>query len=469
MILSLVNMVQVEKRMLRVWSTSIALFLIYALACVPGEPARSEPTRSESIQAEEKLRPNRTKDRFSDAHVHIIDFLQNGAFDNSDGHFEGVGKRGQILKGKAPRFLALPYGQQWRRLTLLLKDMEKANVEHAMVSGMPFLKKWSANEPFARPRYYLDSSSQMVRARYTDYLIGGAVMDYKRKFANNEKELRKLEKLYPFVCGFDGTDLGAVDLVVKRIKEFPGVWKGIGEVMSRHDDLTNLTTGERPRGNHPALKRLCRFAGDSFLPVSIHHNIAPISRSSKEVKEPVYLDELVELFAYCPNTKFIWCHAGISRRVVVANLPHWIGAVLKRFKGQVYIDLSWVVYEDYILKDLDGWAKLITKYPESFVLGSDVVGGARNMGKKLSRYKPLLDAISGDPNEEVRRNLARDNFLRLMTSLEELRRKKMLGEGLIKEDAPKRMGLTLRSDYEYDESAHTGAPKRSFIREHRKP
>ena len=50
----------------------------------------------------------------------------------------------------------------------------------------------------------------------------------------------QLERLFPFVSGFDGTDLGAVDMIVKRIKEFPGVFKGIGEVMSRHDDLTHL-------------------------------------------------------------------------------------------------------------------------------------------------------------------------------------------------------------------------------------
>ena len=30
-------------------------------------------------------------DRFSDAHVHLIDFLQNGAFDNADGFFKGIG------------------------------------------------------------------------------------------------------------------------------------------------------------------------------------------------------------------------------------------------------------------------------------------------------------------------------------------------------------------------------------------
>jgi hypothetical protein len=210
--------------------------LICLLSCAPRHP----------ILAKEYVRADRGKifdlDRLSDSHVHIIDFLQNDAFDNSDGRFPGVGDRGQIKKASPMRYLALPYGEQWRRLTLFLKDMEGVGVDHAMVSGMPFLKKWSANEPFARPKYYLDSSSRMVLARDTDYLIGVAVLDYKRKFANSEEQLRKLERLYPFVCGFDGTDLGAVDLVIKRIKEFPGVWKGIGEVMSRHDDLTNRRT-----------------------------------------------------------------------------------------------------------------------------------------------------------------------------------------------------------------------------------
>jgi hypothetical protein len=425
----------------------------------------------QTILAEEKAKPDGgvvfPPDRFADSHSHLIDFLQNGAFDNSDGHFKGAGERGEILASSSLRYLALPYGEQWRRLTLFLRDMEEAGVERAMVSGMPFLKKWSENESFARPRYYLDSSSRMVRARDTDFLIGMAVIDYRRKFVDNEEELRKLERIYPFICGFDGTDLGAADLVIKRIKEFPGVWHGIGEVMSRHDDLTNLTTGERPRGNHPALKRLSCVAGDFMLPVSIHHNIAPISRSVTEVKEPVYLDELVELFEYCrpPNTqhetKFIWCHAGISRRVVVDNLPHWLDAVLRRFEGQVYIDLSWVVYEDYILKDLEAWAQLVRKHPTSFMLGSDVVGSGENLVTEFRRYQPFLDKISEDPNDEVRRGLARDNFARLMTDLGKKRRAKTATE------TSESAGLILKPEFEYNERAHTGARERSFMQENK--
>ena len=359
-----------------------------------------------------------------------------------------------------------------KTLSLLLEDMDRSAVDQAMVSGMPFLKKWSANEPFARPGYYLDSDSQMVRARDTDYLIATAFLDYRREFAGNEAALRELDRLHPFVCGFDGTDLGAVDLVVKRIKEFPGVWQGIGEVMSRHDDLSNLTTGERPRANHPALKRLCRFAGEWSLPVSIHHNIAPISRSASEVKVPLYLDELVELFDYCrpPNaeqeTKFIWCHAGISRRVVVENLPHWIDAVLSHYRGQVFVDLSWVVYEDYVAKDLEAWAALIRKYPGSFMLGSDVVGGGANIGSELARYQPLLDAISANPTDRVRRNLARDNFVSLMADLARRRLARMAREGPAGSDRTGSPGLTLRANFEFDERAHTGAPQNSFMKEH---
>ncbi|MFH1747663.1 MAG: hypothetical protein ABIG44_11530 [Planctomycetota bacterium] len=450
----------------RNWGRLIVLLVIVcALGCGTNQP----------LSAQQAVPPERGQiarvEGFADSHVHLIDFLQNGAFDNSDGRFSGVGARGEIENVEPIRYLALPYGEQWRRLTLFLRDMQVAGVDHAMISGMPFLKKWSSNEPFGRPKYYLDSSSRVVLARDTDYLIGAAVVDYKRKFADEPEQLRKLERLYPFVCGFDGTDLGAVDLVIKRIKEFPGVWKGIGEVMSRHDDLTNLTTGERPRADHPSLKRLGCFAGEVFLPVSIHHNIAPISRSPKEVKEPVYLDELVELFDYCrpPNakhaTKFIWCHSGISRRVVVNNLPHWIGTVLNRFEGQVYVDLSWVVYEDYILKDLESWAALIKKYPESFMLGSDVVGGGQNLDKEFSRFKTLLDAVSMDPNDVVRRNLASDNFVNLMSDLRQKQHAMMRAEGLISSDTPASTGLILKPDYEYDQQAHTGGRAHSFMRE----
>ena len=77
-------------------------------------------------------------------------------------------------------------------------------------------------------------------------------------FGDDPQQLSRLDHLHPFTCGLDTTDLGAVNLAIKRIQEFPGVWEGVGELMSRHD-LRNLSTGERPRGNHSSLGRLFKF------------------------------------------------------------------------------------------------------------------------------------------------------------------------------------------------------------------
>ena len=382
----------------------------------------------------------------SDSHFHLLDFLQNGEFLNTDGRFPGS----EWGLNPGGRYSTLPFGERGRRIEALLAGMAAARVEHIMVSGMPFIKKWSENEPFLRPRYYLDSSSPVKRARDTDITVASAIVDYRTKYADDPEQLDELRKIHPFITGFDGTDLGAVDLIVKRIKEFPGIWEGIGEVMSRHDDLTNLSMGERPRADHPALVRVCRFAGKHFLPVSIHHNIAPISRNLDEIKPPLYLDEFVQLLRNCRwqegdvsyTTRFIWCHAGISRRVTVDNLAFWIEEVLKETGNQVYIDLSWVVLDDYVHRELDRWVELIERYPDRFMIGSDAVGAASRIDEELDRFDPLLSGLS----EDARSLVAHDNFADLMQEMAELRTAAGLGE----------QGIVLEYSYEFPEYANTG-------------
>ena len=294
--------------------------------------------------------------------------------------------------------------------------------------GMPFVKKWSASDP-ARGRYYLDTDSPVILARETDYTIAEAILDH-RKMPGGATQARRL---HPFISGFDATDLGAVDRITKTIKLYPGVFKGIGEVMSRHDDLTNLTTDDRPTADHPALRRIYDFAGIHGMPVSIHHNIAPISPSGAYSK-PAYLQELVTCFAEHPKTKFIWCHAGVSRRIVVKDLPGILDKVLEAHKSHVYIDLSWVLLDDYIFKDLEAWAALIRKYPDNFMIGSDAVGNLRNYVSTIRAHDRLLGAL-GD--ETVAAKVASENFIRLMPQT----------------------GITLPAGYLYPEDKYT-TPRR---------
>jgi hypothetical protein len=366
----------------------------------------------------------------ADVHVHLLDFLQNGGY-LRDGH-EVSPVPGDTLASGSRHF----------RLLLLLQKMDESNVSHAMVSGMPFVKKWSEDDAF-RSGYYLSSSSRVTRARDTDYSIALAFEDFRtREPARFKKEF---PRLYPFICGFNGTDLGAVDMIIKRIKEFPGIWKGIGEVMSRHDDLTNLTVGERPRADHPSLLRIYDFAGEVGLPVSIHHNVAPISHDGIDRKTR-YLDELLRAFEEFPKTNFIWCHAGVSRRIVVDDLIAIISEeVLADHGSHVCVDLSWVVFEDYLLqrdpsgdivRDADNapvirpdWVSLIEEFPENFILGSDKVGDFRKYHAEIRKYNALLKALK----PQTRRLVAHKNFERVM---------------------PKK-GITLPKDYMYPESRFT--------------
>lgn len=409
---------------------------------------------SSYLQAEE----NASQRNYSDCHIHLLNFLQRGEFLNTDEKFPGS-KRGEF---DHQRYAVLPVGERWRRVAGLLESMDRGHIDSAMVCGLPVFKKWAVNETYERPDGYLDNESHVLLARDSDATIAESIIEYRSRFADNKKKIAELNRIAPFLCAFDPTDLGAVDQVVQRIQEYPGVWQGVGEIMSRHDDLTHLQLGERPRSNHPAILRICKFAGENSLPVSIHHNIAPVSRPGLE-RSPVYLDELIELFRYCHeepgsgrrSTEFIWCHAGTSRRVQVENLPYWIEEVLKVFSEHVSIDLSWVVWENYIKNDLESWAQLIEKYPTRFMLGSDVVGGVSNAPKELSKFEPLLERLK----PETAKLVACDNFQNLMNEMSERRRMTNLANG-------EGVGIALKADYSFPEYAHMPRlrDEESFVR-----
>jgi len=340
----------------------------------------------------------------ADCHCHLLDFLQNG-----DVLFNGEIKRPRPGD-------ALPAGKRHARLEMILYAMDRADVSHALISGMPFLKRWSANTPW-RPGYYLDSTSRLVLARDSDYVIANAIMDWKSADPKRFKD--EFSRLYPSICALEITDLNSVDRIVKLGREFPGVWKAVGEVFSRHDDASNLTTGERPRANHPAMMRIADFCGEFGLPVWIHHNLAPISRGNKDTGRR-YTSELLELYESCPTTKFIHCHAGVSRRIIVDDLIEIHSAILAKYPN-VTLDLSWVVFEQEIVisdcfddegmpKINSSWIRLIEQYPDRFMLGSDKVGSFAEYRTEIRKWDALLKHLKPATQKEI----AQENFLRIM-------------------------------------------------------
>lgn len=302
----------------------------------------------------------------------------------------------------------LDFTQRTEGFTKLIAAMDQVNVEKAVIFGMPIVKMWSESDPI-RPSYYLDTDSKGYYFSGTDYILADDLM-------KQPEAVR--ERFYPCICGINPLDLNAAEQIEILINRYPGFWKGIGEIMSRHDNLTAFTYGESPRANHPALMKVYQVAAKYNLPVLIHHNI-----SSEAKRDPIYLHELEDALAQNPNTKIILAHAGISRRIIIPTLVTELKRMLSTYPN-FFLDISWVVYNDYIAKDahsMEEWKNLITEFPNRFMIGSDQVGKWGDSYKsEITKYYPLLDKLDATTAQKITKDNALDMFAKNIPSNEAL-------------------------------------------------
>jgi len=300
--------------------------------------------------------------RVNDAHLHYVDFLQN-----TDG------------------------------MKVLLEAMDQSGVEHVMLNGLPLVKKWDAVDP-RKPLYYLADDSRTYWYSAVDVLVARAV----KSLAEEDQR-----RFHPFICGFNPTDRNAIDHVRRMFEWYPDFWEGIGEILTRHDDLTALTYGEQARANHLALDPVYDFAAEEDLPVWVHSDV-----SSVWVEDPLYLYEMEEAVKNHPKTRFVWAHAGISRRVVVPTLLQELRRMLKAYPN-LWVDLSWVVYPMDVapggIPDKK-WVALVENFPGRFMIGTDKIGHFEDYEETISQYYVFFDALS----PETARLVARENFLSIL-------------------------------------------------------
>jgi predicted TIM-barrel fold metal-dependent hydrolase len=279
-----------------------------------------------------------------------------------------------------------------------MEAMDQAGVVHAMVSGMPVVKKWSAWDPI-EPKYYLDDDSRAYWYSATDALV----VEQIRTLPEADRP-----RFHPFICGFDATDRNCVDHIKRMIDLYPGFWEGIGEVMTRHDDLTALMYGEPGRADHIALDPVYELAAQYDLPVFVHSDITSVW----ETDTPIYLPEIKAALHKHPNTRINWCHAGISRRLVVPTIIEDVHKLLSKYP-HLYVDLSWVLYDEYLVVNgqaVPEWIQLIEAFPDRFMIGSDAVGHMSSYVSTITRYYVILDALKPDVAQKV----AQTNFLNIL-------------------------------------------------------
>jgi hypothetical protein len=286
----------------------------------------------------------------------------------------------------------------------LVKAMDLAGVSKSVLFGMPIAKQWDSSMPQA-PSYYLSNDSRCYYYSGTDFILAEELLA-------QPKEIRN--RFFPFCCGINGNDRMAAEQIRRLLHLYPDFWCGIGELMSRHDDLTALTYGEAPHVNHPAFMDIFDLGAEKGLPVLVHHNI-----TAQSTEEILYLDELREALEHNRKCKIIWAHVGISRRIEVQNLIAIADNLLSENEN-LWIDISWLVYDYYFLdrfpnnyidgNTLEDWVALIEKHPDRFLLGTDKVGHWASYPAEVVKYYTLLDRL----NPETAKKLCHDNVLGLV-------------------------------------------------------
>ena len=302
------------------------------------------------------------KYKINDAHCHYVNFVQN-----TDG------------------------------IEYLLKQMDSAEVENIVLFGLPVTKLWTDYDK-VRPVYYDANDAPAYYYAFTDVILAEAVKKL-------PKEQQK--RIYPMICGFNPVDRNAIDHIRRMVAMYPDMWVGIGEVLTRHDDLTRMTYGRNSTANCIALDPVYKFAAKHNMPVWIHSDIGdPVNNT------PAFLYEIEEAVKKHPQTKIVWCHIGDTRGVNIPNLPEIAVRLLKTYPN-LYYDLSWVVFDQIIApngKPDPIWVKIIEQFPNRFMIGTDKIGGFSDYKQTIRRYDVLLDQLK----PETAKKVASENMFELV-------------------------------------------------------
>ena len=301
-----------------------------------------------------------TLGRVIDSHLHVVDFLQH-----------------PIEPGAVTSALAAE------------------DVERLVVFGVPVKKKWGMTEP-ERPTYYLDDNAPCATYSLTDQLVAELVL---------APDPRSRERVAPLICGFDPTDQLAadhVDLMTSR----HDVWRGIGEIFLRHDDLTELTYGENARAGHPALDGILEICAARGWPLTFHQDASSAGRSGQRE----YVGEVVAMLGRHPDVPQVWAHAGVSRRVRPGQHAALLGELMDRH-ANLHVDLSWVLFDSVVVEGeaTTSWVELVARRPDRFVVGSDAFGSVAEQPESLVRWRALTDRLT----PAARRMVEHDNAVRL--------------------------------------------------------
>lgn len=283
-------------------------------------------------------------------------------------------------------------------LEILLGEMDRLGIDHTMLAGFPVVKKWDIIDPI-RPTYYLDNDSSTYYYSAGDVLVARAV---------SSLPPQKRTRIHPFICCFNPTDRNAVDHVRRMIEWYPGLWEGIGEVLTRHNYLSHMTGGEQARADHPALDPIYELAAEKHMPVNLHSDMGTPS-----LHDPIYLHEFENALRHHPRTHFFWSHGGFARNMHINGAVDIYRRLLTTYPN-LSIDLAGSFFGTVVTPEGKADKEVvdaIEQFPDRFALGTDRIGHFdHDYEQRVVQTYILLDALKPETAAKV----ARENFLKAL-------------------------------------------------------
>ena len=314
------------------------------------------------------------------------------------------------------------YVQEGTDIQTLVRLMGET-VGRSTLFGIPLQQQWShrITGDFA-PSYYLDSDAKLYYYSFTDAYIA---MIYRS--LPPEQQAR----FDPMITGFNPTDMYAADHIRRVLLTFPGVFSGIGEFTIHKEFVSSKIAGDVASLTDPALDSILEFAGEAGLVVILHNDIAtpfftPATqvdnpspyefRQAQDSAAPINFKQMKDLLRRHPRTTIIWAHVGLGRIIQpLQNHAGLIEGILRDSAfNHVYFDISWDEVAKYVAQSpasVQRVASLMTKYPERFLFGTDVVApkDTTKYFRTYHLYQPLWEALP----PAVRRQVCLGNYERL--------------------------------------------------------
>jgi len=264
--------------------------------------------------------------------------------------------------------------------------------------------------------------NQQVDADTADFMDMSGLTDAQR------------DRLDPMVTGLHlGSPLSS-EALLKKLHKDPGTFTGIGEVTIHKELVERQFDGARQANltdNVQPFKNLIATAGVVGMPVVLHCDVDSTDNQRKNgLGAPQHLDGIKKLLGSpeAKNTTMIWAHFGGIGRFVEKPDNHMenLRQILRDPEMKhVHVDISWSrVARQIVMKQnahgveepdpasIDAAAKLITEFPDRFLMGSDALDPKKEetWAETGNMYKPLLDKLS----PEVRHQVTIGNYERVI-------------------------------------------------------